>query len=66
MDADDDTRRVPDLNVSFPELTEITDYLMIYGSKSLPRLTNVFPNLAVIRGNKLMEVRWGKFNKLHC
>jgi len=46
----------PDLNVSFPELTEITDYLMIYGSKALPRLTNVFPNLAVIRGNNLMEV----------
>ncbi len=51
-------QRVPDLQVSFPELREITDYLMVYASKSLPRLGNVFPNLAVIRGNKLMEVSW--------
>ncbi len=48
---------MPDLNVTFPELREITDYLMVFDSKSLPRLANVFPNLAVIRGNKLMEVR---------
>jgi hypothetical protein len=48
---------VPDLNVTFPELREITDYLMIYGSKSTPRLTNLFPNLTVIRGNKLLGVR---------
>ncbi len=52
---------VPDLNATFPELREITDYMMIYGCKKVPRLTNIFPNLAVIRGNKLLEVRRIKF-----
>ena len=50
-------RSVPDLNVTFPELREITDYLVIYQSRALPRLTNILPNLAVIRGHKLLEVR---------
>lgn len=48
--------RSPPLTISFPELREITDYLLIYDSKNLPKLTNVFPNLTVIRGNKLLEV----------
>ena len=48
---------VPDLNVSFPQLREITDYLIVYESKDLPRLTHVFPNLTVIRGNQLVEVK---------
>ncbi len=53
-------QRFPDLNATFPQLREITDYLMVYASKSLPTLANVFPNLAVIRGNNLLEARISK------
>lgn len=39
-------------NISFPELTEITDYLLLYRVNGLRSLGQLFPNLAVIRGQK--------------
>lgn len=42
-------------NVSFPELREITCYLILYRVKGLRNLGQLFPNLAVIRGNTLVQ-----------
>lgn len=38
---------------SFPELHEITDYLLVYRVTGLTSLGTLFPNLTVIRGNSL-------------
>lgn len=38
---------------SFPELREITDYLLVYRVAGLTSLGKLFPNLTVIRGNSL-------------
>ena len=38
---------------SFPELQEITDYLLVYRVTGLASLGQLFPNLTVIRGNSL-------------
>ncbi len=48
----------PDLNetYSYPKLREITDFLMVYKANKLRTLNHLFPNLAVIRGNKLVSV----------
>nr|CAD7587723.1 unnamed protein product [Timema genevievae] len=40
-------------NVTFPELREITDYLLLYRVNGLRSVGKLFPNLAVIRGNTL-------------
>ena len=40
-------------DLSFPNLTEITDYLLLYRVYGLRSLSHIFPNLAVIRGRKL-------------
>lgn len=40
-------------NYTFPLLTEITSYLMLYRVNGLKTLRKLFPNLSVIRGNKL-------------
>lgn len=40
-------------NVSFPELREITSYLLVHRVKGLQSLGALFPNLAVIRGQVL-------------
>nr|XP_018916405.1 PREDICTED: insulin-like peptide receptor [Bemisia tabaci]XP_018916406.1 PREDICTED: insulin-like peptide receptor [Bemisia tabaci] len=40
-------------NISFPELREITGYLLLYRVKGLKTLSKMFPNLAVIRGQQL-------------
>ncbi|XP_059620313.1 insulin-like receptor isoform X2 [Phlebotomus argentipes] len=40
-------------NYTFPKLTEITNYLMLYRVNGLKTLRKLFPNLAVIRGNQL-------------
>ena len=40
----------------FPSLVEITDYLLIFEVRGLVSLRNIFPNLAVIRGEKLFPV----------
>lgn len=37
-------------NLSFPELREITDFLLLYRVNGLRTLEYLFPNLAVIRG----------------
>ncbi|XP_046625788.1 insulin-like receptor [Neodiprion virginianus] len=41
-------------NMTFPKLREITGYLMFYRVNGLKSLTNLFPNLEVIRGQTLM------------
>lgn len=41
-------------NLSFPELTEITDYLLLYRVSGLLSLGQLFPNLVVIRGYQLL------------
>ncbi|XP_069673154.1 insulin-like receptor isoform X2 [Periplaneta americana] len=40
-------------NLSFPELREITHYLLLYRVNGLRSLGKLFPNLAVIRGETL-------------
>lgn len=40
-------------NLSFPKLLEITDYLLLYRVYGLRTLAHIFPNLSVIRGQKL-------------
>ncbi|KOC60353.1 Insulin-like receptor [Habropoda laboriosa] len=42
------------LPYSFPELREITGYLLLYRVNGLKSLHNLFPNLEVIRGNILL------------
>ena len=39
--------------MSFPELQEITDYLLVYRVTGLTSLRQLFPNLTVIRGHSL-------------
>lgn len=39
---------------SFPKLREITGYLLLYRVNGLKSLSNLFPNLEVIRGNILL------------
>jgi hypothetical protein len=39
--------------VTFPELHEITDYLLVYRVTGLTSLGRLFPNLTVVRGNSL-------------
>uniref|UniRef100_A0AAU0MVQ7 receptor protein-tyrosine kinase n=1 Tax=Gecarcinus lateralis TaxID=6769 RepID=A0AAU0MVQ7_GECLA len=40
---------------SFPDLVEITDFLLVYHVEGLTSLGQLFPNLTVIRGMKLLE-----------
>ncbi|XP_067137296.1 insulin-like peptide receptor [Centruroides vittatus] len=42
-----------DYNMSFPNLREITGYLLLYRISGLRSLEQLFPNLSVIRGNTL-------------
>lgn len=42
-------------SLSFPNLREITEYMLIYRVTGLKTLRNIFPNLAVIRGNALVR-----------
>lgn len=41
-------------NISFPELREITGYLLLYRVDGLKTLSKLFPNLEVIRGDILL------------
>lgn len=43
------------VNISFPELREITHYLLLYRVQGLQSLGQLFPNLALIRGAVLFE-----------
>lgn len=40
---------------TFPDLVEITDYLLLYRVQGLKSLGHLFPNLQVIRGNNLLN-----------
>jgi len=40
---------------SFPDLREITGYLLLFSSSKIITLKHFFPNLAVIRGQELIE-----------
>lgn len=40
---------------SFPNLVEITEFLVLFRAKGLRSLRHLFPNLAVIRGDKLFS-----------
>lgn len=42
-------------NYSFPELVEITGFLMLYRISGVRSLNDLFPNLAVIRGKELFK-----------
>ncbi|KAH9503303.1 hypothetical protein Btru_068698 [Bulinus truncatus] len=41
--------------LSFPDLREITDFLLIYRVTGLESFRNIFPNLSVIRGRQLFN-----------
>lgn len=43
------------VNQTFPLLIEITDYLLLFRVQGLQSLQSIFPNLQVIRGNKLFK-----------
>jgi hypothetical protein len=43
-------------NYTFPLLREVTDYVLLYQAKEIVQLDKIFPNLSVIRGNKLVLV----------
>lgn len=40
-------------NLTFPELREVTGFVLLYRVSGLRSLGKLFPNLAVIRGNDL-------------
>ena len=42
-------------NITFPKLREITDFFLLFRISGLQSLTQIFPNLAVIRGRKLLH-----------
>lgn len=42
-------------NMTFPDLVEITGYLMLYRIGGFTSLDQLFPNLAVIRGKDLFK-----------
>lgn len=42
-------------NYTFPLLTEITEFLLLFRVNGLKTLSKLFPNLMVIRGNKLFH-----------
>lgn len=43
------------VNFSFPDLVEITGFLMLYRISGIKSLNDLFPNLAVIRGKELFK-----------
>ena len=51
----DEVRDKDIANISFPDLVEITGYLMLYRISGFTSLNQLFPNLAVIRGRTLFK-----------
>lgn len=49
----DDTNQEVFRSLSFPKLTMITDYLLLFRVAGLDSLSTLFPNLTVIRGRRL-------------
>lgn len=43
------------VDVSFPELTEVTDFVLLYRVNGLKSVGKLFPNLRIIRGNNLIH-----------
>ena len=43
-------------NFTFPELREVTEFVILYQAQNIVKLNRLFPNLSVIRGNKLVAV----------
>ncbi|XP_068158008.1 insulin-like receptor [Drosophila tropicalis] len=43
------------LNTTYPLLTEVTEYIIVYRVHNLLSLSQIFPNLSVIRGNSLFD-----------
>lgn len=41
--------------LTFPNLVEITDFLLMYRVEGLTTLVHLFPNLRVIRGSSLVN-----------
>ena len=56
IDAMNQTQEQEFYDMSFPELREVTDYVLLYQTNKIKTLTHLFPNLAVIRGNHLFKV----------
>lgn len=52
---DDEVDASVNNNISFPLLTEITGYMLLYRVTIFKSLSQVFPNLSVIRGDKLFQ-----------
>ena len=48
-------------NLTFPELREVTDFLVLYSTKHIKTLSTLFPHLTVIRGNRLIKVQSNLF-----
>jgi len=44
-----------EIKFSFPNLVEITDYLLLYRANQFENLTSILPRLAVIRGHRLVH-----------
>lgn len=42
-------------NISYPDLLEITGFLMLYRISGIKKLHDLFPNLAVIRGRDIFK-----------
>ncbi|XP_063980749.1 insulin-like receptor isoform X1 [Diachasmimorpha longicaudata] len=54
------------INQTFPELVEITGYLVLYRVNGLKSIGRLFPNLALIRGNSLfIEYALVAFEMMH-
>lgn len=53
--SDPDVNYIANNNISFPELREITDYVLLYQNPQIISLQQLFPNLVVIRGNHLIK-----------
>ena len=52
--------------LTFPKLKEVTEYVILYEAQNIVKLDRLFPNLAVIRGNKLLSVRiYMSYSKLY-
>lgn len=41
--------------MEFPELTEVTDFVLLYRVNGLKSVGRLFPNLRIIRGNNLVH-----------
>ena len=43
-------------NLTFPDLREVTDFVVLYNTKHIKTLSTLFPSLTVIRGNQRIKV----------